>query len=228
MNMPESHLHAAADAIDQMSSTELQRALRQVKERRNARTPMEVLHQQTELESLEQDQAPYQLAIEAEAKGDLALAAHWYTTAAINDFGDASLRLAKILDALAEKHLHERDGDLATREELDLVSEACRWYSDALAAGEPEADELLEKLIDRHLGRSRKRTTPVGALKPGPRPTSPPPQLRSRTGRMTASPDRILGADPPRAHVLQDAASDQSASDRDQPGLAGMPKNHGK
>ncbi len=228
MSLPEIRLRAAADAINRMSSTDLERALKQLKERRNARTQMEVLQQQTELASLELERAAYQLASEAEAKGDLSSAARWYSAAALNDFADATLRLAKILDALAEKHLHARQGNVMTREERDLVSEACRWYSDAVAAGEVEADELLDKLIERHLGRSRRNTAVAGTIKPGPQPSGDPRQLRPTSGRRTADPDRDPAAEPDRGRSLQDAASGHPAVDRNQPDLACLPKNNRK
>jgi TPR repeat protein len=195
MSIPEVHLRAAAGSIDQMPSTELQRALRQLKERRNARTQLEVLHQQTELASLDVgDEAAYQLACEAEDKGDLARAAQWYMAAALNDFGDASLKLAMIFDALAEKQFNAQGGNPGTREELDLFSEACRWYADALAAGEAEADELLEKLIDRHFGRSRPSPTGPSAHPPQERSGSALQHQRPLSDRMTPGPDSSQAA----------------------------------
>jgi TPR repeat protein len=195
MSIPEVHLRAAAGAIDQMPSAELQRALGQLKDLRNARTQMEVLHQQTELSSLDVgDEAAYQLAAEAEDKGDLARAAQWYMAAALNDFGNASLKLAMIFDALAEKQLNSQGGNPGTREELDLFSEACRWYADALAAGEAEADELLEKLIDRHFGRSRTTPTSPGAHPPQELSGSAPQQQRPLSDRMTPGPDSSQAA----------------------------------
>lgn len=191
MSTPEIPLHEAAEAIGQMSSTDIQQALRNLKEKRNARSQMEMLRQQDELASLELDEAAYQLASEAEAKGDLPRAAQWYTAAALNDFGDASLRLAKVLDALAEKHLRARGANPATREELDLVSEACRWYSDALVAGEAEAQELLEKLIDRHLGKSRTSSVRPQAAERDPRldsATGPSVASQSSPDQMTTGP----------------------------------------
>jgi TPR repeat protein len=197
MIMPEIQLRAAASAIDQMPAAELQQALVRLHERREARTKMEVLLQRTELASLDLDQAAYQLASEAEAKGDLARAAHWYTAAALNDFGDAPLRLASILDALAGTHLTAQDGKPATREELDLVSEACRWYADAVTAGEFEADELLENLIERHLGKSRRVTDRTGAARPGGQPGGARPPSDPETHQ-----------DPQRVRICQDVSSD--------------------
>jgi hypothetical protein len=227
MSSPEIHLRASAGAIDQMPSTDLERALRQLKARRNARTQMEVLHQQTELDAIELEQAAYQLAGEAEAKGDLLGAARWYTAAAINDFAGASLKLARIFDALAEQHLHAQEGNLPTREELNLVHEACRWYTDALAAGEVEINDLerLDTLIDRHLGSSRRNAAGVVAVMPGPQPSSAPQQLTPSSGRITAGPDHVPAAESHRARSLQDAAGDHPPVDRDQPDLS---ENHGR
>lgn len=220
MSLPEIHLRAAAGAIDQMSRTDLERALAQLKERRRARTQMEVL-QETEMASIDLEQAAYRLASEEEAKGNLSSAARWYTAAAINDFADASLKLARILDALAEKHLHAREGNPATREELDLVSEACRWYSDALAAGETEAEELLDNLIDRHLGRSRTNATAAGAVKPGPQSGSGPQEVRAPSGPKPVSPDPVPGVEARCSRSI----NDHPAVDQAQPDLAGLPKN---
>ena len=170
MSIPEIHLRAAARAIDDMSGTDLRRAFTELTARRDGRTQMEALQQQAELASLDLDEAAYELASEAQAQGDLARAAHWYSAAALNDFADASLKLAKVLDALAREHLDDRDGGPATREELDLFSEACTWYGNAIAAGETEADELLEKLIERHFGRARRNAGRAGKAKSQARP----------------------------------------------------------
>jgi TPR repeat protein len=168
--LPEIHLRAAARAIDQMPDTDLKQAFSELQARRDRRTQMEILQQQADLASLDLDEAAYELASEAEAQGDLARAAHWYGAAALNDFADASLKVAKIFDALAGEHLNARDGAPRTREELDLFSEACTWYGNAIAAGETEADELLEKLIERHFGRARRNGARVGKTKPQARP----------------------------------------------------------
>jgi hypothetical protein len=143
-------LRAAADTIGQMPDTELQYKLRQLKEARKARTPHEVLRQQAELDSLELDEAAYTLAEQAHQAGNLPEAARWYRVGAINDFAEASLKLAVVLDSLAAKYLFGPDSPAATREELGLVSEAALWYSRAFASGEIEAAELLDNLIARH------------------------------------------------------------------------------
>lgn len=70
-------LRAAAGTIGQMSGTELQDKLSQLRRARASRTPREVLRQQAELDSLELDQAAYKLASQAHADGNLAEAARW-------------------------------------------------------------------------------------------------------------------------------------------------------
>ncbi|HEU5417371.1 MAG TPA: hypothetical protein VFV41_06735 [Streptosporangiaceae bacterium] len=166
MSLSRADLRAAADDIDQMSGTEVQQALRRLKQRRNARSQLEVL-QQTELASLDLEQAAYQLASEAEAQGDLQRAARWYSAAAINDFTDASLRLARVLDAMAEKLLHDQGGTRMAREDV-LVAEACHWYAEALAAGETDAEDYLDSLVERHLGKGRRGSAASRGSRPAP------------------------------------------------------------
>lgn len=213
MNVPEVYLRAAARAIDQMPGTDLQLSFTELTARRNARTQMEILQQQAELASLDLDEAAYELASEAEAQGDLPRAAHWYSAAALNDFADASLKLAKVLDALAEGQLDARNGGPATREELDLFSEACTWYGNAIAAGETEADELLEKLIERHFGRSRRNGGRTGKDKSQARPRAinqpnPPSgnegmtgQASTQSGELEPGPETTIRQGPRRADL---------------------------
>jgi hypothetical protein len=148
-------LRAAADTIGQMPEAELQYKLSQIKEARKARTPHEALRQQAELDSLELDEAAYKLASQADQDGNLLEAARWYRVGAINDYAEAPLKLAIVLDSLAARYLSKPDSPVATREELGLVSEAALWYSRAFAAGEIEAAELLDSLIARHDWQNR-------------------------------------------------------------------------
>lgn len=148
-------LRAAADTIGQMPEAELQYKLSQIKEARKARTPHEALRQQAELDSLELDEAAYVLASQADQDGNLPEAARWYRVGAMNDYAEAPLKLAMVLDSLAARHLSKPDSPVATREELGLVSEAALWYSRAFAAGEIEAAELLDSLIARHDWQNR-------------------------------------------------------------------------
>jgi hypothetical protein len=160
----EKDLRAAADTIDEASDAELQHKLDKLKEALNARTQREVLRQQAELDSLELDQAAYQLASQAAKDGDLANAAHWYRVAAKNDFADSPLKLAEVLGALADKYLARQESRMTVREEMELVSEAARWYAAAYAAGDIEAAEFLEELMARHdPTRLRARPAPSGA-----------------------------------------------------------------
>jgi hypothetical protein len=138
-------LRAAAATVGQMHHAELQRKLNELKKARASRTPLEVLRQQAELESLELDQAAYKLGSQAHADGDLPEAARWYRAAAINDFSDASFKLATVLDALAAKYL-ARPG---LREERGLVTEAANWYLAAFLAGDLEGLDPLDSLIAR-------------------------------------------------------------------------------
>jgi hypothetical protein len=221
MNLSEVNLRAAADGIDQMSGTEVQLALRQLKQRRSARSQLEVL-QQTELASFDLEEAAYQLASEAEAQGDLQRAARWYTAAAINDFSDAALRLARVLDAMAGKLLHEQGGTRSAREDV-LVAEACHWYAEALAAGETDAEDYLDSLVERHLGRARRSTAAGGDAQPPP-PSDSARQGPGRRRRGGASP----GTQPPPATAGQEAAASQPDRDDRQPGLAATPDKYAR
>lgn len=146
----EADLLAAAAEIDDAPPAELQRKFGELREARSSRTRQEVLRQQGELDALAVDQQAYREAGHAQATGNLRKAADWYRVAAANDFADAPLRLASVLDALAEEYLTRPESRVATREEMDLVSDAARWYSAAYAAGDLEAAELLDTLIARH------------------------------------------------------------------------------
>lgn len=134
-------LRAAAATVGQMREAELQDRFRQLQRARAARTPREVLRQQAELDSLELDEAAYQLASQATTEGNLAEAVRWYRIAAVNDFADAPLRLATVLDALSARP------DM--REERGLVTEAATWYLAAFLAGDLEGRDPLDGLIAR-------------------------------------------------------------------------------
>jgi hypothetical protein len=143
-------LDAAAETIGEMPACDLDRRLRQFKERRRGRAGLSELRQLAELDFAELEQAAYRLARKYLDDGNLPAAARWYQVAAAADFADASLELAKVLDRLADGHLDGPVSRLSNREELDLVSEAARWYGVAYAAGYPESAELLDALIARH------------------------------------------------------------------------------
>jgi TPR repeat protein len=219
MNVPEFHLRASARDINRMSTTDLDYALRQLKERRGSRSQWEELQQEDPC-SLELEQAAYQLAGEAEAKGDLVHAARWYTAAAINDFADASLRLAKTLDALADEHLRLRaDNQVAPDERYvaALITEACRWYSEAHAAGETEAEDLLDRLTYR-IDLIRRCSIRSESAGPGPRP-----KLRPLPDG-TAAPEPHPASDSP--HDARFVRTDEPCEPCERQGAAGLPKSH--
>ncbi len=146
----EDDLYAAADTIDETSDSELQCGLQRLIEARKARTTLQAASQQSELEGLELDEVAYNSAREAAANGDLAGAVRLYRLAAINDYADAPLRLAQALDALAEEYLATPESLAATRERTELVLDAASWYLKAYAAGDSEAADYLDNLVDRH------------------------------------------------------------------------------
>ncbi len=156
----EDALRAAASTIDTTSPAELHRRFSALERARRSRTQVDALRQQAELDSLELDRPAYDAASQAAAEGDLPKAVRWYRVAAVNDFADAPLRLAMVLDSLAERYLSQPGGRTATREEMDIVAEAICWYATAYAAGDIEAGDRIEDLVARH-DFTEARTAPV-------------------------------------------------------------------
>jgi hypothetical protein len=150
-------LRRAAASIDEAPDAVIQRRLARFKETCDARSDREVLRQQADmdvyLEAHDKDLADYERAERAYVNGDMALAAEWYRKAADNDFADSALRLAMVLDALAEKYLTMPGRTTTGPDEDNLVIEASHWYLTAYMAGDIERDdavELIERLITRH------------------------------------------------------------------------------
>ncbi|RFU43609.1 hypothetical protein DZF91_00260 [Actinomadura logoneensis] len=107
------------------------------------------------LDSLDLEQAAYELGRRCDQAGDLGEAARWYRVAARQDHGDAALRLGEVLGMLAERASRRADGEpsaaartRARRDALHLVTEAAQAFAEAYAAGYPEAAELVEELLD--------------------------------------------------------------------------------
>jgi hypothetical protein len=164
----EDKLRAAARTIDCMPEADLTESLSRMKQTLGRRSSLDRARARTELESMELDQAAYDLALQHEADEDLIAAAHWYRAAAMNDFADASFRLAKVLDALAERCLAQPSSQTTLREEMDFVVEAARWYVTAYGAGHLEAAGRIDMLIARH-----DLTRPRG-VQFDPAPSAPP------------------------------------------------------
>jgi TPR repeat protein len=155
---PEDALRAAARTIGQMPEADIQRKFTQLQEARKARSQREFLRQQAEIDSLELDEAACQAGLKSEEDGDLKAAARWYHAAAVNDFPEASLRLAMILGAMAAEYRTEAESQPTKA----LIVEALEWYAKAFAAGEIEDDELIDELIVR-LDSGRLRTQPAAS-----------------------------------------------------------------
>lgn len=160
-------LHAAGESIDDASDTLLQRKLARFKATNNSRTEMGVVSQQSELSlpSLMGDEAEYELGKRAHASGDLSSAAHWYRNAASNDFADAGLRLAHVLDAMASDLMIKSGGRPAGPEELHLTNEATHWYLTAFGAGDLEYEEVAE-YVEQLLSRINPATRPARPMRP--------------------------------------------------------------
>lgn len=142
-------LGAAARTIGQMPEEAVQSKFAQLQQARKARTEREAIRQQAEADSLDGDEAAYQAGLMHE-KSDLKQAVRWYHAAAVSDFPGASLKLAKVLAALAEEHYTK--GETSAGEAL--IEEASDWCVKACAAGEfidgeTEAFDLMEELNAR-------------------------------------------------------------------------------
>jgi hypothetical protein len=153
----EDDLLVAAQAIGDMPACDVDDRLARLRRRRQQRAELAGFADQADLDAAELEEAAYQLARRYADDGNLTGAARWYRVAAARDFSDASLELARVLDRMAGRLLHTPVSAASMREEMDLVSEAARWYGAAYAAGHPEAAELLDELISRH-DPARERT----------------------------------------------------------------------
>ncbi len=160
-------LIAAAATIGSMPQAALSQRLGQLEEERRRRSGIAAVRQSAELDSLDLDEAAYQLARQHHADGNLAAAARWYRAAAANDYADAALLLGNVLEQLAEKYLTGPSTRASVRDELSLVTEAARWYIEAYGAGHLEAAERVDPMIARH---DPNRVRPV--------PAEPPPHGR--------------------------------------------------
>jgi hypothetical protein len=142
-------LSAAARTIGQMPEDAVQSKFAQLQQMSKAYTEREIIRQQAEADSVDGDEAAYQAGLMHE-RSDLEEAARWYRAAAVNDFPGASLKLAKVLAALAAECRARGE----THAEEALVEEASDWCIKACAAGEFVEGEtgpfdLMEELNER-------------------------------------------------------------------------------
>jgi hypothetical protein len=142
-------LSAASRTIGQMPEDAVQSKFAQLQQMSKARTEREISRQQAEADSVEGDEAAYQVGLMCE-RSELEKAARWYRAAAVNDFPGASLKLAMVLAALAAECRARGE----THAEEALVEEASDWCIKACAAGEfvegeTEAFDLMEELNKR-------------------------------------------------------------------------------
>jgi hypothetical protein len=164
-------LTAAAASIALMADDEITQRLDQLETAHRGRSALERARHRAELDSLDLDWAAYQLASRYDDADELTAAAHWYRTAAANDFADAALRLGTVLDVLASRCASVTGSEpsryTCEREELALVSDAARWYAEAYAAGHPEAAGRLDGMISRHDTRCPRAAVPAKPAEPG-------------------------------------------------------------
>ena len=146
----EDDLYAAAETIDEASDIDLSRRFSAMRAARKARTWRDICRLQAEIDSFTLNEAAYQLGRQACHAGDLDSAARWYQHAALDDFADSQLMLAKVLDSLTRQCLEGLEFSTPQRrsqEGLHLISKAVRWYTSAYASGELETAELIDNLI---------------------------------------------------------------------------------
>jgi hypothetical protein len=138
-------LRLTAVSIDQEPEAEARSRYAQFMEACKARTERQVLDQQADMdayaEARDKDLADYERAERAEASGELHMAAEWYRKAADNDFADSALRLAAVLERIAERHLTTPISRAAASELHLAIEEASKSYIAALMAGDISFDE---------------------------------------------------------------------------------------
>lgn len=181
-------LRESAVTIDQASDDVTRRRYAKFLEACKARTEREVLNQQTDMDGYadarDKDLADYERAERAYAGGDLHAAAEWYRKAAENDFADSALRLANVLERIAEKHLAAPVRRAVSDELSRVVEEASRWNIAAYTVGDIGTDEVVKRL--ERLMKYLDPTRPVLTIAPSTdsgagehEPSRPRPRLES-------------------------------------------------
>jgi hypothetical protein len=144
-------MNAAAASIGAMPETELAIGLEQLEADYQACQLDDVARARRAalLDSLDLEQAAYELGQQYDQVGNLRKAAHWYRVAANGDHGDAALRLAITLDLLADRCANavETGACHEQREEHDLIQAAAMAYVEAYAAGYSEAVDKLDDML---------------------------------------------------------------------------------
>jgi hypothetical protein len=132
----EDALDAAARTMGEMPEDDIRSRFAQLRAAQRARTGLEISRQQAETDSVDLDEAAYLAGLKHEESGDLKAAVRWYRAAAVNDFPQASLKLASALNSLAAEHRARGE----THAEEALIDDAHEWAAKAYAAGEDGAD----------------------------------------------------------------------------------------
>jgi hypothetical protein len=148
---PDDMLSAAAASIGVVPAGSLTAGLQALEAEYQRRMGDDIARARDEalIDSLELEPAAYELAQQHEQQGNFRAAARWYGVAARGDHADAALRLGEILDLLAVR-ASRREGPSSysdQRDELFLIKEAAQAYSEAYAAGHPEAGEKLDDMF---------------------------------------------------------------------------------
>jgi CheY-like chemotaxis protein len=160
----EDRMRAAGEALSRTADpADLEGLHRELEEEFQAlrRNPRRLRQLKAELDAIELSEGAYELAALHETGGNLEAAEYWYRKAAENDYGDAALRLAVVLERLARQGSNLakeaatlRDLSEASRQCLDLANEAIYWYARARDVGDMSAapSEDVSRAID-HTGR---------------------------------------------------------------------------
>jgi hypothetical protein len=166
MNLDDMLAEAAA-AISQMPEPDFAVSLEKLEAERRRRQGDDIARARHAafLDSLELEQAAYELGRRHDGEGNLGEAARWYRVAAKHDYADAALRLGEVLDLLADRCTRQAGSDSypAQRNELRLITEAAQAYSEAYAAGYTEAADKIDEML---AAVTRRKTSP-------PHPTTP-------------------------------------------------------
>jgi hypothetical protein len=170
-----------------------------------ARTEREVLDHQADMdayaEARDKDLADYERAQRAEASGELHTAAEWYRKAAGNDFADSALRLAEVLERIAERHLSTPGGRAAASELHLIIEEASKSYIAALMVGDISFDEweIRHERLLSYLNPAGVPTRPVLTIAvSADEPAANDPKSRAESASIATADGEAGAQSPPR------------------------------